>query len=138
MIISINKDNMTAKVELHRADDNAPHMLSWWSLSKETADFYAKRNDAKINTLVLDLPIRRIVNSNMGYEMVELKSNAPYIYGNNGKYSIGSFGVALDEMHEWFETPVNMVLASDRDLIPVGSEVNINLCLGQNLAKVTA
>jgi len=130
MITSIDTEKMLATVEIHRAGSTS-NVIMWWALSKNTAEYYAIQNNAKVVTVTIDLPIRKLVKAKHGGYMVELASNSPYICGKGGLYSIYGKEVKEEDMSEWLDVPLSNVLCPSEELIPVGIDTQVNLCMGQ-------
>lgn len=131
MIISVNKEKMLAKVELHRGG-KSDHTIMWYSLSKDVAEYYGQRNQEKVKTIVIDLPIRELVKDRHGDYRVRFAINSPYIYGINGAYSVGGVNVTLNELSSWIDVPLNDVFSLEAESVPVGMDIDVNLCLGKS------
>lgn len=116
MILAIDKDTMTAQVQLYRgATEGAVHSLSWWSMNPDVSRMYGV-----VRTQVVALPIKEIVDW-FGEDRVLLATNHPYVYGQYGELR----NEVVMPPHTLFSMDVR-----DDTLFAVGRMQHVNMCIG--------
>lgn len=116
MILSIDKQAMTAQVQLYRgANEVDVHALSWWSMNPDVSRMYGV-----VRTQVVVLPIKEIVDW-YGEDRVVFAPNHPYVYGQYG------------ELRNEVAIPPHTVFSMDvreDTLFAVGRMQHVNMCIG--------
>lgn len=82
MILSVNKQDMTARVRLYRGTvgrEEKLHRLSWWSMNPDMAKSYGNT----VQTAIFNLPIKEVKDW-FGEEVVVFAPNHCFIRGMNG------------------------------------------------------
>lgn len=82
MIISIDKDTMTAQVRLYRGttgEEKVMHSISWWSMNPDMATSFGN----VVKEVIFTLPIKEIKDW-FGEEVVVFATNHEYVKGMNG------------------------------------------------------
>lgn len=119
MILSVNKETMTAEVELYRGggDTDNLHELSWWSMNPDYARMYGE-----VESRVITLPIK---------EIVEWFEDELYVFDVNHPYVFGESGDLRSEVSMELSDIFGMNVRDDYTF-RIGKLDNVHFCIGLN------
>jgi hypothetical protein len=127
MILSINKDNMTAEVKLYRGTKSMEldlHDLAWFTMNPDYAAIYGE-----VKEYILTLPIREVIDW-MGKEVVIFHWNHFYLHGSCGEIMPGDEHNRYLPLADIFGCQLRNDYA-----FAVGEMDHAHFCIGKNVIE---